>query len=81
MKSPEEMAEFFKDIPEAIENTQKIVDVCNFEFELGKTKLPQFPSFPKAKPPSNIWKNFAMKGWQINIRRKSEKKITEQIEI
>lgn len=43
MKSPEEMIEFCKDNPEAIENTQKIVEMCNFEFELGKTKLPLFP--------------------------------------
>jgi DNA polymerase III subunit alpha len=49
MKSPDEMQEFFKDIPEAIENTQKIADLCNFEFELGKTTLPQYPSLPEGK--------------------------------
>ncbi len=43
MKSPEEMIEFCKDNPEAVENTQKIAKMCNFEFELGKTKLPHFP--------------------------------------
>jgi len=42
MHSPEKMAEFFKDTPEALENTQKIVEVCNFQFELGKVKLPKF---------------------------------------
>ena len=30
MISPEEMAEYFKDVPEAIENTQKIADACEF---------------------------------------------------
>ena len=50
MISPEEMAEFFKDAPEAIENTQKIVEQCNFNFELGKTKLPHFP-VPDNKAP------------------------------
>src|SRR3989339_1255247 len=48
MKSPEEMAEFFKEIPEAVENTQKIADACNFNFELGRTKLPVFP-LPEGK--------------------------------
>ncbi|MCX6720634.1 MAG: DNA polymerase III subunit alpha [Candidatus Staskawiczbacteria bacterium] len=43
MHSPEQMAEFFKDTPEAIENTQKIVEACDFKMELGKTKLPAFP--------------------------------------
>jgi DNA polymerase-3 subunit alpha len=42
MKSPELMAEEFNDHPEAIENTQKIAALCNFEFELKKTKLPRF---------------------------------------
>src|SRR3989339_1152877 len=43
MTKPEVMIENFKHIPEAIENTQKIADMCNFQFELGKTKLPLFP--------------------------------------
>ena len=42
LKSPEEMAEFFKDIPEALSNTQKIVDAVEFSFEFGNI---QFPSF------------------------------------
>ena len=42
MTSPEEMIENFKEVPEAIENTQKIKEMCNFEFQLGKAKLPSF---------------------------------------
>ncbi len=42
LKSPEKMAEDFKETPEALENTQKIAEACAFEFELGKTKLPEF---------------------------------------
>ncbi|MEK7658525.1 MAG: DNA polymerase III subunit alpha [Patescibacteria group bacterium] len=48
MLSPEEMAEYFKDVPEAIENTQKIAEQCNLRIELGKTKLPVFP-LPEGK--------------------------------
>ena len=43
MLSPEKMIENFKEVPEAIENTQKIVDSIDFEFELGKAQLPHFP--------------------------------------
>ena len=43
MRSPEQMTEFFKDIPEAITNTTKIADRCNLEIELGKILLPDFP--------------------------------------
>lgn len=42
MLSPDKMAEHFKDVPEAIENTHKIAGMCNFNFELGKTQLPNF---------------------------------------
>jgi DNA polymerase-3 subunit alpha len=42
IKSPEEMADYFEAVPEAIENTVKIADKCNFEFEFGVTKLPNY---------------------------------------
>lgn len=42
VKSPEEMADYFKNIPEAIENTVKIAEKCNFDFEFGNTKLPNY---------------------------------------
>ena len=42
MRSPAEMAEFFKDLPEAIANTQTIADQCNLEIELHKIHLPKF---------------------------------------
>ena len=41
--SPEEMAENFKNIPEALENTVKVAEKCNWELELGKTRIPKFP--------------------------------------
>ncbi|MEA2007210.1 MAG: DNA polymerase III subunit alpha [Patescibacteria group bacterium] len=52
LKSPEEMIEFFKDIPEAIENTQRIVDKCSVEIEFGHTKLPHF-EVPKGETPDS----------------------------
>ncbi len=42
IKSPEEMAEAFKNIPEAIENTIKIAESCNVELEFNKLHLPRF---------------------------------------
>lgn len=42
VKSSEEMAALFPDVPEAIENTVKIADRCNVELEFGITKLPVF---------------------------------------
>ncbi|MDF2865463.1 MAG: DNA-directed polymerase PolC [Clostridia bacterium] len=42
VKSPEEMSSAFKNLPEAIENTVKIADMCNVEFEFGNIILPEF---------------------------------------
>ena len=42
VKSPEDMMEYFKDVPEAIENTVKIAEKCNVEFEFGHTILPNY---------------------------------------
>ncbi|MGC9456060.1 MAG: DNA polymerase III subunit alpha [Halothiobacillaceae bacterium] len=43
LRSPEEMAELFSDIPEALENTLHIARRCNVTLRLGKNFLPQFP--------------------------------------
>lgn len=42
VKSPEEMIEYFKGFPDAIENTVKIAEKCNVEFEFGHTILPNY---------------------------------------
>ena len=42
IKSPEEMIDYFSSVPEAIENTVKIAEKCNFDFEFGVTKLPNY---------------------------------------
>ncbi|NLC67584.1 MAG: DNA polymerase III subunit alpha [Clostridiaceae bacterium] len=42
LKSPEEMWESFKEIPEALENTMKISNRCNVEIEFGKLHLPEY---------------------------------------
>lgn len=41
-KSTNEMYELFGDYPEAITNTAKIAEMCNFDFEFGKIHLPSF---------------------------------------
>lgn len=42
LKSSEEMSDYFSNIPEVIENTVKIADKCNVEFEFGHTILPNY---------------------------------------
>ena len=42
IKSPEEIKEFFPNLPEVLENTVKIAEKCNVEFEFGHTILPNY---------------------------------------
>lgn len=41
LKSKEEMLELFTYCPEAVYNTQEVVDKCNFEFEYGHYRMPK----------------------------------------
>ena len=61
LKSPEEMAELFKYAPFALENTQKIADRCNVDFEFGVTKLPNF-DVPEGYTPWTYLKELCEKG-------------------
>ena len=42
IKSPEEIRQFFSNLPEVLENTVKIAEKCNVEFEFGHTILPNY---------------------------------------
>lgn len=42
IKSADEMSALFPQVPQALENTQKIADMCNVEFTFGKYHLPKF---------------------------------------
>jgi len=43
LKSAEEMWDIFSYVPEALENTMKIADECNYEYKFHESKLPKFP--------------------------------------
>jgi DNA polymerase-3 subunit alpha len=43
LKTPEEMAELFADLPEALENTVELARRCTLELQFGTYYLPDFP--------------------------------------
>ncbi|MEO0998476.1 MAG: DNA polymerase III subunit alpha, partial [Pseudomonadota bacterium] len=43
LRSPDEMAELFADLPEAVSNTLAIAEKLNLDIELGQSYLPEFP--------------------------------------
>ena len=78
LKSAEEMAEFFKDFPEAIENTVRIADAVDFEFELGKTQFPHF-ELPENETAENYLEKLATLGLQKRFGYKSLNEAPEEL--
>ncbi len=75
---PEEMIADFKHVPEAIENTQKIAQMCNFEFELEKTKLPQF-EVPNGKTPNKYIEELCKKGLEQRFGKNPSKEVLKRL--
>jgi len=42
LKSEEEMRDIFQEYPEACDNTEKIADMCNFDFDFSEYHMPEF---------------------------------------
>lgn len=78
MKSPAQMAEEFKDYPEALENTKVISDMCNFQMELGKTKLPVFP-LPEGKTAIEFLEELCWKGIEARYGKEENAKVVERL--
>lgn len=67
-KSTSEMEELFSDIPEAVENTVKIAERCNFDFEFGKYYLPSFDT-PNGEDPREYLRSLAEKGLKKRLEK------------
>jgi DNA polymerase-3 subunit alpha len=61
LKSPEEMHQVFSYIPEALNNTAKIAEECNFDYEFHVSKLPKFP-LPEGVDPFDYLREVCYKG-------------------
>mgnify|MGYP001566947208 CR=1 FL=1 len=59
--STEEALEWFKDIPEAVANTEKIAERCNIELSLGKFIFPNFELEP-GKTADEVLNELTLKG-------------------
>ena len=76
IKSPEEMKEYFKNVPEAIENTVKIAEKCNVEFEFGHTILPNYDVPQEFNTHYDYLEKLTFDG----LRKKYSENITPEIE-
>ncbi len=62
VKTPEEMSELFSDIPDAISNTQKIVEqIEDFDIDWGRTE-PKYLDLNKGETPSEVLRDLTYDG-------------------
>jgi len=81
----EQMADFFRGNLEAVENTNKVADMCNLEIKLGQTLLPAY-DLPQGKTDEQALRevcesNFEEKyGFNINeVSTDEQKQIVERL--
>lgn len=67
LRSPEEMAALFSDLPEAIENTWHIAQRCNLVLNLGKNYLPDFP-IPAGKTEAEYFCDVSREGLEQRLQ-------------
>ncbi|MEW8997628.1 MAG: DNA polymerase III subunit alpha [Thermoanaerobacter sp.] len=78
LKSPEEMENLFSCCKEAIENTEKIADMCNVEFEFNKTKLPKY-DLPEGVDSYEYLRNLCYEGLYKRYKNPS-KEVIERLD-
>ncbi len=54
LRSPQEMAQLFGDLPEALENSVEVARRCTLELTLGESHLPEFPVPPGSTPHQHL---------------------------
>ncbi len=66
LKSPEQMATLFADLPEALENTVAIARRCSVVLQLGKPVLPDFP-IPTGMTVDSFFSQEAYRGLEARL--------------
>lgn len=79
LKSEEEMRELFPNLSEAYDNTVKIAERCNVEFEFGKTKLPRF-DVPDGKDHIEYFRDECYKGLYRRYGKNPDKSLIDRLE-
>ena len=80
IKSPEEMINYFQNIPEAIENTVKIAEKCNVDFEFGVTKLPNYDVPPEYATHAEYFRKLCYDGIKKRYGENPSQEIMERLE-
>lgn len=78
-KTEKEMRALFPAHPEAADNTVKIAERCNVEFEFGKTKLPHFET-PNGQENTSYFRDKCYEGLYRHYGKNPDKAIIDRLE-
>ncbi len=62
LRSPQEMAELFQDIPQALENTERIAEMCHLNLEFGRLHLPEI-ELPEGRTADQFLADLCHENW------------------
>lgn len=79
IKSKEEMQENFINIEEALDNTVKIANMCNVEFEFHVTKLPNY-DVPDGKEHAKYFRELCYNGLEVRYGKNYAQEAKERLE-
>nr|WP_320408662.1 DNA polymerase III subunit alpha [Candidatus Soleaferrea massiliensis] len=79
IKSREEMLERFSFVEEALDNTAKVAEMCNVEFEFGVTKLPYFVA-PDGRENREYFYDLCRRGLHRHYGENPDREIAERLE-
>lgn len=79
IKSRAEMLDTFPDLERAMDNTVKIAEQCNMEFEFGVTKLPLFTA-PDGRNNDEYFQALCWEGLAQRYGESPDKAVTERLE-
>lgn len=79
LKTPQEVKEAWKLHPEAIDNTQKIADMCNVTLEFGVNRLPRYP-LPAGETPDGALRQLCMQGLKLRYQQSPPEKAQARLD-
>lgn len=80
LKSEDEMRQLFPSLPQAYDNTTRIADMCNFEYELGITRLPVYDYPPQYASDYEYFKYLCYDGAKKRYGENLPNHVADQVE-
>ncbi|MEA1909843.1 MAG: DNA polymerase III subunit alpha [Patescibacteria group bacterium] len=80
LKDPAEMQEEFKDLPEAIKNSEAIAEKCNVEIPMGEHILPKF-DVPTGEPLGEYFEKQVQEGIKYRYGEDLSQKVIDRVKM